>query len=74
MTNPQATFVLKVQGMTCNHCVKHVTQALTGLEGVDKVDVQLQSGQVTVTHHGTAPSTGSIKEALDDAGYDLVTE
>ena len=39
---------LKVEGMMCQHCVKHVTEALAAVEGVEKVDVSLEEGTATV--------------------------
>ncbi|MGO5250675.1 heavy metal translocating P-type ATPase [Atopobiaceae bacterium LCP21S3_F11] len=39
---------LKVEGMMCQHCVKHVTEALAAVEGVEKVDVSLEEGTVVV--------------------------
>ncbi len=41
-----ATFT--VTGMTCGHCVQAVTDEITALDGVEKVDVELSSGAVTV--------------------------
>lgn len=42
------TKTLKVEGMMCQHCVKHVTEALAGVAGVEKVDVSLEAGTATV--------------------------
>lgn len=39
---------LKVEGMMCQHCVKHVTEALAAVDGVEKVDVSLEEGTATV--------------------------
>ncbi|MFL9815065.1 heavy-metal-associated domain-containing protein [Stutzerimonas sp. VN223-3] len=60
------TIDLQVQGMTCGSCVRHVTQALTPIAGVDRVEVDLDTGLVRV--EGNADSTALIT-ALDDAGY-----
>lgn len=57
---------LKVEGMSCGSCVKHVTQALTPLAGVEAVAVDLANGRVRVT--GAALS-GALLAALDAAGY-----
>lgn len=40
---------LKVEGMMCQHCVKHVTEALQGVAGVEAVEVSLEAGTATVT-------------------------
>lgn len=39
---------LKIDGMTCGHCVAHVKQALLEVEGVVSADVDLQTGIATV--------------------------
>jgi copper chaperone CopZ len=40
---------LDVQGMTCGACVQRVTAALTPIDGVQGVDVDLRAGRVRVT-------------------------
>lgn len=57
---------LNVKEMTCAHCVKHVTEALTAVAGVESVDVNLEAGKVSVK--GNADSQALIN-ALDEAGY-----
>lgn len=60
---------LQVDGMSCPSCVRHINDALCEITGVQKVDVELRKGLVTVTHdENTAPT--SMIEALRDAGYD----
>ncbi|MDO8697122.1 MAG: cation transporter [Pseudomonas sp.] len=61
-----ASIELNVQGMSCGACVKHVTQALTPLAGVEAVAVDLATGRVRVT--GAAPGA-ALLAALDAAGY-----
>ena len=54
--------------MSCNSCVKHVTQALQTLSNVQHVDVDLASGRVKVS--GALPSNAqAIISALKAAGY-----
>lgn len=57
---------LQVKGMTCGACVRHVSQALGAIVGVEAVDVDLDSGQVRV--HGSPDST-ILLTVLDHAGY-----
>ena len=63
--------VLKVEGMTCAHCQKHVTNALAKLEGVTSVDVSLEAKTATVKADRDIPVT-EFEKAITDAGYDLV--
>ncbi len=57
-----------VEGMMCQNCVKHVTKALTGVEGVSDVRVSLEEKKAFVE---AAPSVSdaALKAAVEDAGY-----
>jgi copper chaperone CopZ len=61
-----STVELQVEAMTCESCIKHVSAALMPLNGVQSVQVDLQTGRVRVT--GAADSKALVA-ALDDAGY-----
>ncbi len=58
-----------VTGMTCGHCVHAVTEEVGKIDGVDGVDVDLDSGRVTVTGEGWTDE--QIAAAVDEAGYAL---
>ncbi|URM34494.1 copper chaperone CopZ [Cytobacillus firmus] len=62
---------LKVSGMSCGHCVKAVEGSVGKLNGVDKVAVDLDNGQVQVHYDSSAVSLEQIKETIDDQGYDV---
>jgi copper chaperone CopZ len=62
---------IKVSGMTCGHCVSAVTMELSLLPSVTEVDVDLESGQVTITSD-TALEQAQLATAIDEAGYELV--
>ena len=65
------TAVYTVSGMTCGHCVNSVTEEVGAIDGVQKVDVDLETGKVTVT--SAAPLTvEAVQAAVDEAGYTLV--
>ena len=68
MSNEQDT-TLEVQGMTCPSCIRHVTSALTELEGVGTVDVKLRDGLVMVKHDATQAPIDQLIDALNEAGY-----
>lgn len=63
---------IKVQGMTCQHCEKSVHDAVAALEGVEKVQVDLSTGNVDVTFDETVVTLEKMKEAIDSQGYDVV--
>lgn len=58
-----------VTGMTCGHCVNAVTQEIGKIDGVDAVDVQLETGAVTVEGEGFTDQ--QVAAAVDEAGYAL---
>ena len=63
--------VLTVKGMSCGHCVKAVEDSVGALQGVQKVDVQLNEGKVNVSFDSGQVSLEEIKETIDDQGYDV---
>jgi copper chaperone len=63
-----------VEGMTCGNCVRHVTEELSDVYGVEAVEVVLVAGGVsTVTVRGSAPvDAGAVATAVAEAGYRVV--
>ena len=61
---------IKVNGMSCDHCVAHVTKALEGLPGVKDVKVSLESGD-TSFEKPDAVSMDEVKKAVEEAGYQV---
>ncbi|MGZ7497617.1 heavy-metal-associated domain-containing protein [Corynebacterium sp. ZY180755] len=58
-----------VEGMTCEHCVASVTEEISEVVGTQGVDVDLETGRVTVT--GEDFSDSDIEAAIKEAGYEL---
>ncbi|WP_308194222.1 cation transporter [Microbacterium sp. VKM Ac-2923] len=73
LTAQAATSELRVEGMTCGHCVRAVTEELTALDGVEVVDVDLHDGGVSVVRIAStgAASDDDLAAAIDEAGYTL---
>ncbi|HEV3381165.1 MAG TPA: heavy-metal-associated domain-containing protein [Trebonia sp.] len=64
------TTTYAVTGMTCEHCVHAVTEELSGLDGVSRVEVDLVPGgasKVAVTS-GASLTEDAVAAALDEAG------
>lgn len=59
-----------VTGMTCEHCVRAVTDELSALPGVEEVRVDLAAGTAAVTSASPLP-VESVRAAVDEAGYEL---
>ncbi len=63
-----------VEGMTCNHCVNSIKNAVGSLNGVQKVDVDLVTKKVTVEFDPEIVNGKQIKDAIEDQGYDVTME
>ncbi|MGH3435589.1 MAG: heavy-metal-associated domain-containing protein [Sciscionella sp.] len=64
----EATYT--VTGMTCEHCVRSVTEEISEISGVKGVDVALETGRVTVTSESPVP-VDAVRSAVTEAGYQL---
>ena len=60
---------LKVEGMMCQHCVRHVTDALQAVEGVKTAEVDLKKKRAVVE---TDVADEVLVKAVEDAGYKVV--
>ena len=68
------TIEASVEGMTCGHCVKSVTEEISALAGVTGVAINLVvdgKSVVTISAEEKLP-TKTIAEAVEEAGYSLV--
>ncbi|MBO2449366.1 heavy-metal-associated domain-containing protein [Actinomadura barringtoniae] len=65
-----STTTYTVKGMTCGHCVGSVKEEVGQVAGVTGVDVDLESGRLTVTSQNPVDEA-LIKDAVDEAGYEL---
>ncbi len=59
-----------VVGMTCGHCVNAVTEEVGAVPGVTDVDVDLDSGGLTVTSDAPVDDA-AVRAAVEEAGYRL---
>jgi len=59
-----------ISGMSCEHCVKHVTNALQELAGVSNVEVSLAAKNAIIEASDDLTDE-AIKAAIDDAGYEV---
>ncbi|WP_129339278.1 heavy-metal-associated domain-containing protein [Cellulomonas endophytica] len=65
------TTTFSVDGMTCGHCVRSVTEELSALPGVEDVQVELVAGGASpVTVVSAAPlADAAVQAAVVEAGY-----
>lgn len=57
--------------MTCDGCVNSVTKALKGVAGVQETNVDLAGAKATVTFDSSQTNVAALKEAVEEAGYDV---
>ena len=67
MTTETVTYT--VPGMSCGHCKAAVTEEVTEVAGVEQVEVDLETKQVTVS--GTQLDDEQLRAAIDEAGYEV---
>lgn len=65
------TATYTVTGMTCDHCVKAVSDEVATIDGIESVDVELDTGQLTVRSEEPV-SDDVVAAAVDEAGYSVV--
>ena len=61
---------INVEGMMCQHCVKHVHDALQNVPGVKSVDVSLEEKRALVECDGSV-SDDALRAAVVDEGYEV---
>lgn len=64
---------IKISGMTCNNCVTHVRRALETIEEIKKIDINLETGVVTLFGKQPIVDFNRIQSALTKAGYQSET-
>ena len=69
MTPTNSLLVYVVPGVSCGHCRTAITTEVEKLAGVTSVDVDLDTGRVSVA--GEDLDDGAVRAAIDDAGYDI---
>ena len=62
---------IKIKGMSCQHCVMAVTKALSAVDGIKDVNVDLKSGMATYEEIKTVDPE-VVAAAIKKAGYEIV--
>ena len=60
---------LHIEGMSCGNCVRHATNALTDLTGVESAQVDLESKSATIEHSSDV-SVQQLINAVNEEGYE----
>lgn len=62
--------VIKVGGMSCQGCVKNITDVLNDMAGVASAEVSLDAGEATLAYDPRIVSREALLGAIEDAGFD----
>ncbi|MCM3161255.1 MULTISPECIES: copper chaperone CopZ [Metabacillus] len=66
------TVTIKVEGMSCQHCVNSIEGSVGKLEGVSTVKVDLDRGTVNIDFDPEKVTKDKMKDAIEDQGYDVL--
>ena len=63
--------VIKVDGMSCDHCKNTIESALAKINGVRTAEVDLDKNEVRVDYNDELVSTKDLHDTIEDQGYDV---
>lgn len=66
------TLDIKINGMDCMECTRHVETAIRSVPDVERVDVFLGTEKARITYSSTLPNLSQIENAVKEAGYEAV--
>ena len=64
---------IKINGMSCQHCVKTVTDVMMDLDGVSQVKVNLKKGEARLKFERDRLDLESLETAIVTAGFEFVS-
>jgi len=63
---------MHVEGMSCQHCVKRVKNAIHSIDGVTNVEVSLEQKSAIILFDESKVRISTIEETVEEAGYHVV--
>lgn len=66
--------IIRIEGMSCQHCVASIENAVSALEGVEAVTVSLDNKNAEVSFDENQVEVSKIYEAIEEIGFDVVKE
>jgi len=67
-----ANQTLNVEGMTCDHCVQTIKEAVNNLVGISRVEVDLENKQVAVEYDKALVKLDSITDKIVEIGFEVL--
>jgi copper chaperone len=65
---------LTVKGMTCQHCIETITEALGTIIGTNKVAVDLDKKEVQIDYNEEETSLKEISDKIVEVGFELMKD
>ena len=67
-----ANQMLNVEGMTCDHCVQTIKEAVNNLVGISRIEVDLENKQVAVEYDKALVKLDSITDKIVEIGFEVI--
>lgn len=67
----EKTATISIEGMSCEHCVKAVRDALSSQNGVKSVDVSLEGKNAQVVYDDEQAGLSDLESAIVEEGYEI---
>jgi copper ion binding protein len=64
---------LKVEGMSCDHCIRRITNAINEIEGAKCLEISLKDKMVLVDSNNDEVFE-NIKNAINEVGYEVIED
>jgi copper ion binding protein len=64
--------LLNVEGITCDHCVKTVKEAIIKIDGILSIEVDIEKKQVTVVFDEKIAKSQDVVEAIGEVGFEVM--
>ena len=61
---------IRIEGMTCDGCIRNVTKTLEGLVGVNEAKVSLEQARAVVQYDPLTIDEQTMRQAVEEAGFD----
>lgn len=64
--------MLVVEGMTCGSCANKIKESVSTIEGVEVIDLNVETGLVEVTFDETKTTLEEVKTSVRESGYPVI--
>jgi len=68
--NKQENVIIKISGMSCNHCVQHIENALQQSRGINRARVDLSAEKAYIEYDSSEINEETLLQVIKDSGYE----